>query len=438
MKKVIVVGGGAAGMMAALTAAEAGHRVTLLEKNNKPGKKILITGGGRCNVTNTADPEDMLGAVVTNRKFLYSAMYGMTGEDMRDVLRRGGLETKVEARGRVFPVTDSAGDVVDTLVRLLKEAGVSVWTGCEVRAVVTEKAGAEPDGRMPGNGAADKAGDEKRVCRGVELADGRMLEADVVIVATGGLSYRGTGSTGDGLRFAREAGLEVTEARPGLVPLISDQGWVHELSGVSFTDAGIQIRAGKKTLYREQGDVLFTHFGLSGPGILNASSSAGAAMRKAFEKGEQVTVLLNVLPGQENVEEFEGKLKDAVAEHPEREVRTILSGFITKSLAEALFRVCGIPADRRASELKREERRALAEACTGLRIEVRGFQKFAHAMVTRGGVSVKAVDPSTMEAKDVKGLRFAGEVLDVDAVTGGYNLHIAWATGKVAGSTIQG
>lgn len=419
MKKVIVVGGGAAGMMAALSAAEAGNKVILLEKNKKPGKKILITGGGRCNVTNTADPEDMLEAVVTNRKFLYSAMYGFTGEDMRAMLHRGGLDTKVEARGRVFPVTDKAEDVVDVLLGLLKKAGVSVRTGCEVSSIITEG-----------------DGESQRICRGVELADGSTAEADVVIVTTGGLSYRGTGSTGDGIRFAREAGVDVTETRPGLVPLISDEDWVHGLSGVSITDSGIQIRAGKKNIFKDRGDVLFTHFGLSGPGILNASSSAGKALRKAFEKGEHVTVLLNVLPGQESAEVFEARLMEAMAANPERELKTILSSFITRSLAEVMIGICGIPANRKAAELKKEERRSLIVACTGLRIEVRGFQKFAHAMVTQGGVSVKALDPATMEAKNVKGLRFAGEVLDVDALTGGYNLHIAWATGKLAGSTI--
>lgn len=406
-------------MMAALAAAESGHSVTLMEKNREPGRKILITGGGRCNVTNDTDPEGMLDAVVTNRKFLYSAMYGMSSQEMRNLLRRAGLDTKVESRGRVFPVTDRAGDVVDALLKLLKASGVKLRTGCEVSGIMTEE---QADGG--------------RICRGVELADGSTVEADVVIVATGGLSFRGTGSTGDGLRFAREAGLNVTETRPGLVPLISDAGWVHELTGVSVTDADIRIRAAKKIIYRETGDILFTHFGLSGPGVLNASSSAGKAMRKAFEKGEKVTVILNLLSDRKTTEEFETVLQDSIAEHPEKAVRNILSSFIQKSLAEALFKVCGIAADRRGSELKKEERRALAKACTALEIEVTGFQKFAHAMVTQGGVSVRDVDPSTMEARSVKGLRFAGEVLDVDAITGGYNLHIAWATGKIAGSTI--
>ncbi len=406
-------------MMAALAAAEAGHSVTLLEKNREPGKKILITGGGRCNVTNDTDPEGMLDAVVTNRKFLYSAMYGMTSEEMRNLLRRAGLETKVESGGRVFPVTERAGDVVDALLKLLKASGVKLRTGCEVSGIMTEE-----------------LSEARRICRGVELTDGSTVEADVVIVATGGLSFRGTGSTGDGLRFAREAGLNVTETRPGLVPLITDVGWVHELTGVSVADADIRVRTGKKVIYGETGDVLFTHFGLSGPGILNASSSAGKGMRKAFEKGEPVTVVLNLLPDHETTEEFESVLQNSIAEHHEKAVRNILSSFIQKSLAEALFKVCGIAADRRGSELKREERRALTKACTALEIEVTGFQKFAHAMVTQGGVSTRDVDPSTMEARAVKGLRFAGEVLDVDAITGGYNLHIAWATGKLAGSTI--
>lgn len=406
-------------MMAALAAAESGHSVTLMEKNREPGRKILITGGGRCNVTNSADPEGMLDAVVTNRKFLYSAMYGMSSQEMRNLLRRAGLDTKVESGGRVFPVTDRAGDVVDALMKLLKTSGVKLRTGCEVSGIMTEE-----------------LSENHRICRGVELTDGSTVEADVVIVATGGLSFRGTGSTGDGLRFAREAGLNVTETRPGLVPLISDAGWVHELTGVSVTDADIRIRAAKKVIYRETGDILFTHFGLSGPGVLNASSSAGKAMRKAFEKGEKVTVILNLLSDRKTTEEFETVLQDSIAEHPEKAVRNILSSFIQKSLAEALFKVCGIAADRRGSELKKEERRALAKACTALEIEVTGFQKFAHAMVTQGGVSVRDVDPSTMEARSVKGLRFAGEVLDVDAITGGYNLHIAWATGKIAGSTL--
>lgn len=406
-------------MMAALAAAESGHSVTLMEKNREPGRKILITGGGRCNVTNSADPEGMLDAVVTNRKFLYSAMYGMPSQKMRNLLRRAGLDTKVESGGRVFPVTDRAGDVVDALLKLLKTSGVKLRTGCEVSGIMTEE-----------------LSEDHRICRGVELTDGSTVEADVVIVATGGLSFRGTGSTGDGLRFAREAGLNVTETRPGLVPLISDAGWVHELTGVSVTDADIRIRAAKKVIYRETGDILFTHFGLSGPGVLNASSSAGKAMRKAFEKGEKVTVILNLMSDRKTTEEFETVLQDSIAEHPEKAVKNILSSFIQKSLAEALFKVCGIAADRRGSELKKEERRALAKACTALEIEVTGFQKFAHAMVTQGGVSVRDVDPSTMEARSVKGLRFAGEVLDVDAITGGYNLHIAWATGKIAGSTI--
>ena len=404
MNKVIVIGGGAAGLMAALSAAEAEASVLLLEGNEKLGKKIYITGKGRCNVTNACEPAAFLNKVVKNPRFLFSALNAFGPEDMMALLERLGCPVKVERGDRVFPVSEKASDVTRALEKELRRLGVSIRLNTKVSHILVENTA---------------------VC-GVELEDGTRLEADRVVVATGGQSYPSTGSTGDGFRWMAELGHTVYPPLPSLIALTCGAAWVSALQGLSLKNVRLTLKRGKKVLYSDVGEMLFTHFGISGPLVLSASA------HMAELAPEDVQLLLDLKPGL-TAEQLDVRLLRELDASGKRQLRTLLTTLYPASLAEEMPALCGIPAQTPACEITREQRARLVKAGKELRLPVDGTRPLTEAVVTRGGVSVKEINPATMESKKIHGLYIAGELLDVDAMTGGFNLQIAFSTGHLAG-----
>ena len=405
MSNVIVVGGGAAGMMAAVFAARNGQNVQLLEKNKKLGKKLFITGKGRCNITNAADIEDLFTAVISNPKFLYSGFYSFTNQQVIDFFEELGVKTKVERGERVFPVSDHSSDVIAAFSRELKSLGVSVSLHTEVKELLCE---------------------QDKVC-GVLLTNGKKMKADAVIVATGGISYPSTGSTGDGYRFAKEAGHKVTELLPSLVPMEVRQWYAKELQGLSLRNIEIRITDGKKKLYEEFGEMLFTHYGVTGPVILSASSVVGKTLRK-----KELTLHIDLKPALSEEQLDKRILREFDANHNKQYKNSIDSLFPAK-LKPVMIELSEIEPEKKVNEITKEERQRLVHLIKDFTMTLTGLRGYNEAIITKGGVSVKEIDPGTMESKIIKGLYFAGEVLDLDAVTGGYNLQIAWSTGYLAG-----
>ena len=405
MSNVIVVGGGAAGMMAAVFAARNGQNVQLLEKNEKLGKKLYITGKGRCNITNAADIEDLFTAVTSNPKFLYSGFYSFTNQQVIDFFEELGVKTKIERGERVFPVSDHSSDVIAAFSRELKSLGVAVSLHTEVGELLCE---------------------QDKVC-GVLLTNGKKMKADAVIVATGGISYPSTGSTGDGYRFARETGHRVTELLPSLVPMEVRQWYAKELQGLSLRNIEIRITDGKKKLYEEFGEMLFTHYGVTGPVILSASSVVGKTLRK-----KELTLHIDLKPALSEEQLDKRILREFDANHNKQYKNSIDSLFPAK-LKPVMIELSEIEPEKKVNEITKEERQRLVHLIKDFTMTLTGLRGYNEAIITKGGVSVKEIDPGTMESKKMKGLYFAGEVLDLDAVTGGYNLQIAWSTGYLAG-----
>lgn len=424
MSEIIVVGGGAAGMMAAYAASGRGHHVVLLEKNEKLGKKLFITGKGRCNVTNAADMETLFANVCTNEKFLYSAFYGFDNRAVMELLEQAGCPLKTERGERVFPVSDHSSDVIAAFGRLLKKGGVEVRLNTEVQELLWEEAeGGEAQ--------------SPRHVRGVRLRSGKELCGDAVVVCTGGLSYQLTGSTGDGLRFAEETGHQVTECRPSLVPLRTAEEWCRDLMGLSLRNVGLRMVCGKKELYREQGEMLFTHFGVSGPLVLTASCYYGKAVRlaqKAKDDAGAVKLYIDLKPALD-MEQLDRRILRDFEEQKNKQFKNALGGLFPSKLIPVMVMLSGIDGEKKVNEITRQERQEFAKLIKELPLNVTGTGAYEEAIITQGGVSVKEVNPSTMESKRVKGLYFAGEVLDLDAHTGGFNLQIAWSTGHLAGES---
>lgn len=444
MGNIVVIGGGAAGMMAAVTAAGAGHRVCLLEKNEKLGKKLFITGKGRCNLTNACGTEELLSHVVTNRRFLYSAFHGFSNYDTIEFFHRLGMKTKIERGNRVFPESDHAYDVIDALSRELRRKKVSVRLRQEVSGILTEPlpealetsaeslreaAAAVPsqDGGKRGKKKGVKARTSRAV--GVRLKNGTTLRADAVVVATGGLSYPTTGSTGDGYRFARETGHEVTECVPSLVSLTVREAWCGRLSGLSLKNVSVRFENGDgKTLYEGFGEMLFTHRGVSGPIILTATAECSEALRGAV-------MYLDLKPALSE-EQLEQRLLRECEAAKGKQLRGLLAALMPASLAGVLCRQAPADAGKPVSQLTREERTALAAYLKRIPLHIAGLGGFSEAVVTKGGVAVSQISPATMESRLVKGLYFVGEVLDLDALTGGFNLQIAWSTAAACGRNL--
>jgi len=415
MDKVIVVGGGAAGMMAAITAADSGAEVCLIEKNEKLGKKLFLTGKGRCNVTNAADMDTLFQNVCTNRKFLYSAFYGYDNQAVMAFLENAGCPLKTERGDRVFPVSDHSSDVIAAFVRELKKRGVEIMLNTEVAHVwlgMQEARDGDTENRDPGISFA-----------GVRLADGRSIHGDKGIICTGGVSYPSTGSTGDGHRMASETGHQVTKLSPALVPFNIAEKWCGQLMGLSLKNVSVTVTAGKKRLYEGFGEMLFTHFGVSGPLILSASS---------YYHGEKDAKLYIDLKPAMDEEQLDRRILRDFEENKNRQFKNSLGGLFPVKLIPVMIELSGIPPEKKVNEITREERRSFGRLIKRLPLTIAGTRGFEEAIITRGGVSVKDIDPSTMESKRVNGLYFAGEVLDLDALTGGFNLQIAWSTGRLA------
>ena len=393
-------------MMAAYAAAKRGQTVRLYEKNEKLGKKIFITGKGRCNLTNGCEVEDLFANVVTNEKFLYSAFYGLTNRDVMELFEGWGCRLKVERGNRVFPVSDKSSDVIAAIAGAIRRAGVEIHLNEEVSSLELR------DGR----------------CVGVRMkGQKRPVEADAVIVATGGLSYPTTGSSGDGYRFAAEAGLAVTECLPALVPFEVLEDDPKELQGLALKNIEATVYNGKKVLYREFGEMLFTHFGVSGPVLLSASSYAAKALKKG-----PLSLSIDLKPALSG-EQLDARILRDFEEAKNKQFKNALNHLYPQKMIPVIIARSGISPEKRVNEITREERQALVRATKDFRLTLTGLRGYNEAIITQGGVSVKEIDPSTMESKKVPGLYFAGEVLDLDAVTGGFNLQIAWATGYAAG-----
>ncbi len=405
MRKILVAGGGAAGMMAAVTAARNGKNVLLIEKNEKLGKKLFITGKGRCNITNAGDIEELFSAVVSNPKFLYSSFYTMTNDQVIDFFEELGVKTKVERGGRVFPASDHSSDVIRALEQEMKRLGVEVRLRMEANEILAD------DGRVTG----------------VRLSSGKELHADAVIIATGGISYPSTGSTGDGYRFARECGHKVTDLSPALVPMEVKEWYARELMGLSLRNVEIRITDGKKKLYEEFGEMLFTHYGVTGPVILSASSIVGKKLRE-----HPLTLHIDLKPALTEEQLDKRVLREFEANH-NRQFKNAVDSLFPSKLKPVIVELSGIPDEKKVNEVTKEERLHFVRLIKDFSMTLTGLRGYNAAIITKGGVSVKEIDPGTMESKLVNGLYFAGEVLDLDAVTGGYNLQIAWSTGYLAG-----
>ena len=400
-------------MFAAIAAADRGHEVTLLEKNEKLGKKLYITGKGRCNITNAGDMDVLFSNVVTNSKFLYSAFYACDNQRVIDFFEKNGLPVKIERGNRVFPTSDHSSDVMSALQKALRARGVRVHLGTEVKSLRTEE------------------DSSKCHVAGVVLSDGSRLSADAVIVATGGFSYQTTGSTGDGYRFARELGHTVTEIRPSLVPFYTVEDYVPRMQGLALKNVRVRIRDGKKTLYDAFGEMLFTHFGVSGPLILSAS----AAIKPDFTE-KQLHAEIDLKPALA-VEQLDARLLRDFENAWNKQFKNAIVHLFPAKMLPVMLELSGINQEKKVNEITREERQSFVRLIKAFPLTLNGLRGFNEAIITRGGVKVREVNPSTMESKLVERLYFCGELLDLDAMTGGYNLQIAWSTGYLAGESVE-
>ena len=414
MAKILIIGGGAAGMAAAVFLGEKNHEVHLFEKNEKLGKKLFITGKGRCNITNTCDDETFFKSVVTNSKFLYSAFYGYSNQDVVSFFESLGLAVKEERGGRIFPVSDHSSDVIRVLEKRMKEFDVKIHLKSEAEAVLTEE---------------DEAGGHK--IKGIRLKNGAETFGDKVIIATGGFSYQATGSTGDGYTFAKETGHTVTQLRPALVPIVTKEEYVTQMQGLALKNIRFTVKDGKKILYDDFGELLFTHFGISGPLVLTASSYIGKKLEKKELQGyiDLKAALTEEQLDARLLREFEAGIN--------RQFKNVITGMFPAKLYPVILELGGILPEKKVNEITRKERQDFIYLIKHFPLTLMELRPFREAIITQGGVKVKEINPKTMESKLVKGLYFIGEVLDLDAVTGGFNLQIAWSTAKAAAEFIE-
>ena len=399
---VAIIGGGPAGMMAAAMAAKRGKTAVIIEKNATLGKKLLITGKGRCNITNNCDISEFISNVPVNGNFLYSAFYTFTNRDLLSLLNNAGLETKVERGERVFPVSDKAADVLLTLKKILKHYGVKLVSG-EVSKIEADENG-------------------KRVI----LKDKRALKCSSVIIATGGISYSQTGSTGDGYKFAKKFGHSIITPKPSLVPLVLNSPYVKRLMGLSLKNISLKVTRDNKEIYNDFGEMLFTHYGASGPVILSASSHM-----RDYDK-YKYKIFIDLKPALDYETLDKRILRDFEKEKNKNFINS-LDALLPKKMIPVIVDITKIPPNKKVNEISREERKKLVETLKCLEFDVLGTGSLNTAIITSGGVNVKEINPKTMESKLEKGIFFAGEVIDVDAYTGGFNLQIAFSTGYLAG-----
>lgn len=400
--KTIIIGAGAAGLMAACAAGENGDEVILIEKNDRYGKKLSITGKGRCNVTNNAPREELIKNTPVNGRFLYSAFSAFDAFSTMEFFENAGIKLKTERGNRVFPESDKAADIVNALVSEMKKHNLSALRG-EVKDVIAQ------------NG----------VFSHIVLSDGRKISGDRVIIATGGKSYPGTGSTGDGYRFAKSLGHTVTEISPSLVPIETKEDFCREMMGLSLKNTALKLYEGKKEVYSDFGEMLFTHFGVSGPIILSSS----AHMKK---RGAEYKIVLDLKPALSD-ESLDKRILRDFEKYAKKDFANALDDLLPKKMIPVIIRLSGIEPHKTVCEITKEERRRLCHLLKNFEIVVKGFRPISEAIITSGGVKISEINPSTMESKIVKQVYFAGEIIDVDAYTGGFNLQIAFSTGYVAG-----
>ena len=406
MKRVVVIGGGAAGLMAAVIAGREGAKVTLLEKMNYVGKKMGITGKGRCNITNACDMSDFIKNTPGNGKFLYGAYERFTNEDLLQLLHDAGLETKVERGGRVFPASDSALDVRNTFMKLMKHYGVDVHLEEPVKKLLVD------DGVVTG-----------------VVTDRETYHADAVVIATGGKSYPATGSTGDGYILAAQVGHKITDIRPSLVPIVTEESWVKDLMGISLRNVELSVVAKNKVQAKMFGEMMFTHFGITGPIVLSLSHTVGKLMRK--KNIGTIGLDINLKPAL-SPEILDKRLQKDFDLYSKKQLINGMKDLLPSRLIPLIIELAGIDLQKPINQISKEERQQIGYMLQHMPLTVKGLRPVEEAIVTAGGISLKEFNPKTMESKLVKGLYGAGEVLDIDAFTGGYNLQAAFSTGYVA------
>lgn len=406
MKRVVVIGGGAAGLMAAVIAGREGAKVTLLEKMNYVGKKMGITGKGRCNITNACDMSDFIKNTPGNGKFLYGAYERFTNEDLLQLLHDAGLETKVERGGRVFPASDSALDVRNTFMKLMKHYGVDVHLEEPVKKFLVD------DGVVTG-----------------VVTDKETYHADAVVIATGGKSYPATGSTGDGYMLAAQVGHKITDIRPSLVPIVTEESWVKDLMGLSLRNVELSVVAKNKVQAKMFGEMMFTHFGITGPIVLSLSHTVGKLMRK--KNIGTIGLDINLKPAL-SPEILDKRLQKDFDLYSKKQLINGMKDLLPSRLIPLIIELAGIDPQKPINQISKEERQQIGYMLQHMPLTVKGLRPVEEAIVTAGGISLKEFNPKTMESKLVKGLYGAGEVLDIDAFTGGYNLQAAFSTGYVA------
>lgn len=409
MSKVLIAGGGAAGMFASIFAARNGNEVYVFESNEKLGKKLFITGKGRCNITNACDMDTLFDNVLSNKKFLYSSFYGYNNFDVIDFFEGLGVKTKIERGNRVFPVSDHSSDVINALAKEMKRLNVIINLNTKVKNIIIS------DNEV----------------KGITLSDGRNIYGDAVIVATGGMSYQTTGSTGDGYRFADNAGHTVTRLTPSLVPFKTAEAFVSDLQGLSLKNVQATVYDGRKKLYSEFGEMLFTHFGVSGPLLLSASAFAADRIKE-----NSLRLIIDLKPALTQ-EQLDNRLIREFDMYKNKQFKNSISGLFPSKLIPVMLRLSKINPDKKVNEITKEERLGFVSLIKNFELTLTELCDYNQAIITKGGVSVKDINPSTMESKLVKALYFTGEVLDLDALTGGFNLQIAWSTAYAAGSSIR-
>lgn len=407
MRKIIIIGGGAAGLIASATAAKRGEDVTVIEKNSRPARKVMITGKGRCNVTNACfDLDDLINSVVTNKRFMYSAFSSFMPYDTIALIEEMGVPTKIERGNRVFPESDKAVDIVDALVKNAKQSGVKF-----VEGTVTS------------------FNTENNVIKSVNLADGTIVDGDAFAICTGGLSYQSTGSTGDGYRLAESVGHSITDIEPALISLIASNGFVPKLQGLSLRNISIKLLDGEKEIYSDFGEMLFTHYGVSGPVILSASS------HMTHPKEHNYKIVIDLKPALDE-QTLDKRIQRDFAENTNKDFINSLSKLLPNKLIPVIVKLSGIEPSEKVNQITKAQRQNLVSLLKNFTVNISDFRPINEAIITSGGVDVKEINPKTMGSKIIDNLFFAGEVIDVDAYTGGFNLQVAFSTGYLCGMNI--
>lgn len=407
MRKIIIIGGGAAGLIASATAAKRGEDVTVIEKNSRPARKVMITGKGRCNVTNACfDLDDLINSVVTNKRFMYSAFSSFMPYDTIALIEEMGVPTKIERGNRVFPESDKAVDIVDALVKNAKQSGVKF-----VEGTVTS------------------FNTENNVIKSVNLADGTVVDGDAFAICTGGLSYQSTGSTGDGYRLAESVGHSITDIEPALISLVASNGFVPKFQGLSLRNISIKLLDGEKEIYSDFGEMLFTHYGVSGPVILSASS------HMTHPKEHNYKIVIDLKPALDE-QTLDKRIQRDFAENTNKDFINSLSKLLPNKLIPVIVKLSGIEPSEKVNQITKAQRQNLVHLLKNFTVNISDFRPINEAIITSGGVDVKEINPKTMGSKIINNLFFAGEVIDVDAYTGGFNLQVAFSTGYLCGMNI--